>query len=113
MIVILKGFKTTMLKNILFFFLFILFLVKSMQKIALDFSATHFLLKDYIFKTPSSSKLYSEEVVKQLKMLRLFHRVGARLQNLCAVSRTTIDLDTYRNTLKTNIFPLLDINLPL
>ncbi|HUH75678.1 MAG TPA: hypothetical protein VLZ75_14885 [Chitinophagales bacterium] len=55
-----------------------------MQKIALDFSATHFLLKGYIFKTPPSSVLCPDEVVKQLKMLRLFHRVGARLQNLGA-----------------------------
>ncbi|HUH74405.1 MAG TPA: hypothetical protein VLZ75_08340 [Chitinophagales bacterium] len=96
--VILKGSKINMIKNILFFLL-ILFLVKSMQKIALDFSATHFLLEGYIFKTPSSSEYSSEEVVKQLKMLRLFHRVGARLQNLGAGSRTTIDLDIYRNTI--------------
>ncbi|HUH73471.1 MAG TPA: hypothetical protein VLZ75_03590 [Chitinophagales bacterium] len=50
-----------------------------MQKIALDFSATHFPFKGYIFKTPLSSVLLPEEIVKQLKILRLFHRVGARL----------------------------------
>ncbi len=75
-----------MIKNIivLVFLSIHTFLVKSMQKIALDFSATNFLLKCYIFKTPSSSVLCLEEFVKQLKMLRLLHRVGARLQNLGA-----------------------------